>query len=249
MSRAIKRVPLDFDWPLNAVWTGYVNPVAPDPCPDCCTPAYIGYRSDGYTPEGRKLNEEYWGRNGWQHHLTQDEVDTLVEEGRLMPLTHTWSRETGWTPNGYRPTAEEVNAWSYEGLGHDSINHSILMKVRATRLGIEYLCSRCEGYGTVWPSPEVKKIHDEWVNFEPPEGPGWQLWETVSEGSPLSPVFETSEALVGWMERERGTSRAAAERLVANGGTIASSWKVDGEWYHGDEAALVENPEGDQASE
>jgi hypothetical protein len=34
---------------------------------------------------------------------------------------------------------------------------------------------------------------------EPPAGAGWQLWETVSEGSPASPVFGTAEELAGWM--------------------------------------------------
>lgn len=32
----------------------------------------------------------------------------------------------------------------------------------------------------------------------PPEGEGWQLWQTVSDG-PISPVFATSQELVSWM--------------------------------------------------
>ena len=35
--------------------------------------------------------------------------------------------------------------------------------------------------------------------IEPPEGTGYQLWETVSEGSPVSPVFETKEKLCKWL--------------------------------------------------
>lgn len=34
---------------------------------------------------------------------------------------------------------------------------------------------------------------------DPPEGEGWQLWETVSEGSPISPVFDSPESLARWM--------------------------------------------------
>lgn len=33
---------------------------------------------------------------------------------------------------------------------------------------------------------------------EPPSGDGYQLWEIVSEGGPISPVFETLEGLSEW---------------------------------------------------
>lgn len=34
----------------------------------------------------------------------------------------------------------------------------------------------------------------------PPKGEGYQLWETTSEGSPVSPVFETLDELCEWCE-------------------------------------------------
>lgn len=34
---------------------------------------------------------------------------------------------------------------------------------------------------------------------DPPKGKGWQMWETTSEGSPISPVFETTEELARWL--------------------------------------------------
>ena len=33
----------------------------------------------------------------------------------------------------------------------------------------------------------------------PPKGDGWQMWETTSEGSPISPVCESPEALAKWL--------------------------------------------------
>jgi hypothetical protein len=36
------------------------------------------------------------------------------------------------------------------------------------------------------------------LKIDPPEGPGWQLWETTSEGSPISPVFKSPEDLADW---------------------------------------------------
>ena len=34
---------------------------------------------------------------------------------------------------------------------------------------------------------------------EPPPGDGYQMWETTSEGSPISPVFKTPEELARWL--------------------------------------------------
>lgn len=34
----------------------------------------------------------------------------------------------------------------------------------------------------------------------PPKGDGFQLWETTTEGSPVSPVFETLDELCEWCE-------------------------------------------------
>jgi len=38
---------------------------------------------------------------------------------------------------------------------------------------------------------------DQW-HYEPPTGEGFQLWETTSEGSPVSPVFASAEELADW---------------------------------------------------
>lgn len=59
-------------------------------------------------------------------------------------------------------------------------------------------CDRCNGHGNVERYPGQRADAEAWEPTEPPEGPGWQLWETTSEGSPTSPVFETGEALARW---------------------------------------------------
>ena len=48
MGREIKRVPLDFDWPLDKPWKGFVNPYR-EPCPEketgkCFTGATAAYK-------------------------------------------------------------------------------------------------------------------------------------------------------------------------------------------------------------
>lgn len=99
MSREVKRVPLDFNWPLDKVWPGYCYDT-----PDCKIP-------------------ECPDRHG----------------SRLR-----WSKG-----------------------------------------------AMCAFHKTLWDELMPK--------LEPPTGVGWQLWETVSEGSPISPVFATADQLAKWM--------------------------------------------------
>lgn len=112
MQRKLKRVPLDFDYPLNAVWHGYNVARSFKTClsegEKCCEHCRKMAELKGipFTSYGCPDNERYYG-----------ELKTLLDK----------------------------------------------------------LC-------------------------EPPKGVGYQLWETVSEGSPVSPVFETLEQLCEWCE-------------------------------------------------
>lgn len=56
-------------------------------------------------------------------------------------------------------------------------------------------CSESASY-CVFHNPELRKL---WYQ-EPPKGEGYQLWETTTEGSPKSPVFERLEELSAWCE-------------------------------------------------
>ena len=71
-------------------------------------------------------------------------------------------------------------------------------------------CERCQEFARVMgiPPKVYKHIQDDspcpdWrkhFKVDPPEGEGWQLWETTTEGSPASPVFKTPEELAEWCE-------------------------------------------------
>ena len=48
---------------------------------------------------------------------------------------------------------------------------------------------------------DICEMNKNWgCHNDPPSGPGWQLWETTSAGSPVSPVFATPEELAEWCE-------------------------------------------------
>lgn len=290
MGRKLRRVPLDFSWPLDKVWEGFLNP-------------YYGQRikcvacgESGFSPQAKLFNDQWYGYGGfdpgaygasplsvdhpavqamarrncehilreafnlrgintslpvpedvqraiemhlqpeitreahrlhelfvnqWSHHLIQADVDALIAKGRLMDFTHVPRNEdqteivrqkvaaggNSWLPesNGYVPTADEVNAWSLQGMGHDSINQWACVTARCKREGVPELCDQCAGHGYTWPSVEVEKLYEEWTESEPPTGDGYQLWETTSEGSPQSLVFETLDELCQWCETHATT--------------------------------------------
>lgn len=271
MSREVRRVPLDFDWPLNEVWHGYLMPDKYEeiPCPDC---------KNGYSPHAQHLFDLWYGYapfdpastgsaplrhdtpavrtfaernvsnapdfygtgeaaivreasrlahlwNGmWSHHLAQEDVDALVGAGRLMDFTHNWAPGDGWQKilPPVTPTAEQVNEWSLHGFGHDSINASVVIEARCDRDGIEQLCQTCQGHGSTEAYPGQRAEAEAWEPTEPPTGEGWQLWETVSEGSPITPVFPSADALVTHLCDKKGFNATAARTLVERGSTLGT---------------------------
>jgi hypothetical protein len=150
--------------------------------------------------EAQRLAKMWNGQ--WCHHLSQADVNALVEAGRLVDFTSTWSREDGWQKIDppVIPAAAQVNEWSLRGMGHDSINAHVCIRARCEREGFSDTCLTCGGHGSVEKYPGQRAEAEAWESSEPPAGDGWQLWETTSEGSPKSPVFASAEELAAWCE-------------------------------------------------
>jgi hypothetical protein len=289
MGREIKRVPIEFDWPLEKIWTGYIRPerLHEKQCAAC--------EGSGYSPQAKHLHERWYGyvpfdpaetgsepftietpevralaeRNvasspgfygqgdpaifaearrlarlwnrAWSHHLAQEDVDALIAGDRLRDFTHTWTKANGWQPKDpeHVVTAAEVNRWSIVGFGHDSISCHIVIKAKCERDGVSHLCAECGGEGYIERWKGQRAMADAWEQTEPPAGEGWQLWETVSEGSPISPVFATAEQLVDYLvelgdvwgqKRGEKWSRESAEAFVRAG--WAPSLMVDASGAH-----------------
>jgi len=53
----------------------------------------------------------------------------------------------------------------------------------------------------VWYNQNLKKL---WY-YDVPQGEGYQLWGTTTEGNPLSPVFKTLEELCEWASKNATT--------------------------------------------
>lgn len=149
MGRTLKRVPIDFDWPLNKEWHGFLNPYGSDECVYC--------DGSGYAPKAERFRKQWYGTAPF------DPVD-------------------------------------YEA--------------RCKRAGVPWKCPKCNGKGKVWRTPDLRRLHEEWKKEEPPKGDGHQLWETTSDGSPVSPVFSTLDALCEWCA-DNATTFGSAQATAA----------------------------------
>jgi hypothetical protein len=135
----------------------------------------------------------------------QDHIDNVKRtytaqptqpRGRLWP--HPYLAEIGIYdpgPNFHEITTGLAGRSPRSPFGHDSSDAWAATKKILETAGLPEdwgTCKHCEGHGI---DPEVKEAYDAWEDYDPPEGEGWQLWETVSEGSPITPVFATAEEL------------------------------------------------------
>jgi hypothetical protein len=247
MGREVKRVALDFNWPVGKTWGGYLNPFYSH-CAQCSA-----CNGSGLNPATKQLDDDWYdfsetGRR-WCDALTQDEVDALVAENRLRR----WNGETREWESVPR-TAAEVNGANGRGasmlgdMHHDAINRWICVETRAKRLGVYGKCAVCGGEGDIWSSPEKKKQAEDWKQEEPPSGEGWQMWETTSEGSPISPVFDSPEKLARWLAETGASSFGSMTATydqwldMCRAGWAPSAMAVAGNFMSGVEAIGEKKP-------
>lgn len=261
MSREIKRVPVDWDWPLNKVWEGYLTPakLRAAACPDCCD------ERGGYgcgSTAARKWVE------GWLHLLGMMAEDVRAQSFAGADNQFTQFGDDRARMHPYLKDLQKICIYEHrrpspdivelvDGLrgerktvsfGYSSDVAYKLIKVLTEQAGLPEdwgYCPTCKGEGSVETYPgqraEAEAYHE--TEHEPPEGDGWQVWETVSEGSPISPVFPEREGLILWlmspaycMGVSQPLTRPQAEAFVGAGHSIGSGVFVNGTHIPGDAA-------------
>ncbi len=186
MGREVKRVALDFDCKVGETWGPRINPHRVASCTAC----------DGSGSHESAQALEHLARLI----LLAGDVS---KTGR--PL-HPYFNSTPLRRVGTRLHEVSSGLAGREGgaFGHDSIDawNASAAILKAAGLSEDWgQCAECGGSGEAPGQEEVKRLSEEWVRPEPPEGPGWQLWQTVSEGGPVSPVFKAPEDLARWLVR------------------------------------------------
>lgn len=180
MGREIKRVPLDFDWPIDEVWKGYLNPHF-EKCP-CCNAGY----SLSYELVAKHIQALMWDNKG------------MKDKNYRKITTFLAGREPGSL------------------FGHDSSDAWRAIEKLAELADLPedwHRCDFCDGAGC---HPDSLVLYESWEQQDPPKGEGYQVWETVSKGSPISPVFETKEEMAIWLSKE-GYSEKAIEGFIEDG--------------------------------
>jgi len=193
--RTLKRVPLDFNWPIGKPWAGYQDPHS-QPCP-CC--------ENGYTQAGMILNKLVGlillaggdvARARIEHPLLRENIPT-----------HPWLQELG-LPAVSADMIELTTRLAGRppsNTGHDGCDEYAAVKKILKAAGLPRTwgyCKHCKGHGD---DPTTRAASKAWKPTEPPKGKGWQLWDTTGDDCPTSPVFASAEELAVWCEKHATT--------------------------------------------
>lgn len=197
MGREVKRVALDFDWPMKKAWDGYLNP---------------HYRKCPHCHEGSGATSAHARLEALVRLILLSGEDTVRTRG-ILPHPYFDNYGAGGSTAGKVVSSDMLEL--AEALSERKLADSIFgfdstaawkatgKIIKAAGLPEDWgTCKHCDGDGI---DPEVKVAYEAWTQTEPPAGEGWQMWETTSEGSPISPVCNTAEDLARWLS-ENGAS-------------------------------------------
>lgn len=210
-AHTVERVPLDFDWPLDEIWKGYVNPhyVPCDTCDgdgDTVAAHWLSSVSYILAMLGEWAADER-GAHPWLNefplapHRIRKDLRALYPRMRGGPMPPPDAYET------QRPGQDMVDLLT--GLVRDAkyprrdslftrerhYVYKAILKAAGmpTKWGV---CPDCKGSGV---EADHYKDYKRWRSKKPPRGRGWQVWENVSEGAPITPVFATADDLVDYL--------------------------------------------------
>lgn len=170
-------------------------------------PEFYGTGEHAIVREANRLLSHWNGM--WAHHLSQDDVDAIFADDRIRDITHRFDPVERWVRIDPQPelTAEYVNEFyiGLRGIGYLGTSEAYLaIQARCKKVGASHLCETCGGNASLEVYPGQRAEADAWEAPEFPTGDAWQMWQTVTEGGPVSPTLESPEQLAAWM---RSTDR------------------------------------------
>ena len=228
MGRTLKRVALDFKWPKDKVWKGYINPhykKCPEDGKTCfggenAAAVYLAHLANMFTVIADSANNgrthPYCRTLPYGSHHPDWELQPKEARKKFVDLVKKLTDDgNNGGPFGFSGSGHVIYFKLLEMIGIKNPDDKSDPDDKAPKPAYEWgYCPVCKGEHM---DPAVKEAYDAWQEFEPPAGPGFQLWETTSEGSPISPVFETLDLLCAWAEKNAST--------FAENKTTAAQWK------------------------
>lgn len=260
MGREIRRVPLDFEWELNKIWKGFLNPHF-RPCPEDQKICFNGETAAGQwltailrlvvvAADDALDGGRCKARGGLHPHpyLVNLETAPTYEVPRELKgsaahreIARRMSDRSSWVLPLTQEMVDLVSGYdkaSFLGfLGGSALYEMRKKLIKGAKLDPKTwgICPVCKGESI---DPGIKDVYEAWKPEAPPKGEGWQLWETVSEGSPISPVLPTREAFIEYL-MDQGSTRSAAEAFTKQGWVPSGVSVGNGPIVSGIEAAEV----------
>lgn len=213
---AIRRVPIDFDAPLESAWEGYDNPYnyGSEPCPHCLesgkSPIYLALEEIWY---GRAFQPRYDVEyKKWLSMLEKDhryEVEDFFEHiARQRKAAGESKGSKGWE---HFLDDNEEKILRDMGILHELHRESplgknktiplILINNKIDEWGFATSCKHCMGELVLIEDMDAFRKHMGW-EFDSVEaiisGNGYQVWSDEYNG-PITPVFATPDELADYM--------------------------------------------------
>ncbi|MGH8877193.1 MAG: hypothetical protein ACRD0P_07630 [Stackebrandtia sp.] len=211
----MKRVPIDLDAPLNEVWPGYVMPN------DLMLP-----QCDTCNGHGRDATFQWLESVATLLLMFGEDAAEYARGRRLHPYLQALTVYTSDrpTPESALQLSTGLAGRAPREFGHDTLDTWSAVRAIIAAAGLDFetwaVCTTCGGKGDLG-TDEQRAAYEAWEPTDPPNGEGWQLWETVSEGSPISPAFADADALAAWMSHpDRGRNwvpESVAAKFIAEG--------------------------------
>lgn len=145
----------------------------------------------------------------------------MGREIRRVPPTWEHPQTTVLGKTGYQPLFDQdydsaAATWLRRLLDWEANTDGVRTEAQASRF-----CTSRYFWDWDGPPPDKKYYRPAWT---PEEATAFQMYETVSEGTPVTPVFATKQALVEYLvvhgtfwDNGQGWNRDAAERMVHDG--------------------------------
>ena len=204
----IKRVPLDFSWPIGKEWPGHQNP-------------HLDERVVCDACDGTGVSVARLRLGDIVSLLMMSATETITQESLYSHQRETFLYRTQGKIPG-KDMLQLTGGLAGRSL-RDHLNfHDSLDCVEASRKIISAAglptswgyCPICNGEGEVFTFEKDKKASDEWVPQQPPVGEGYQLWDSFMPGAPISPVFSKPEEFALYLANTQTKTRLTYENWL-----------------------------------